>query len=474
MLVSGSTILVNIVLGFNIAAFSYFIAINIIYFGLLFISYFSVLRYRRRIQHEQWRRIIQSPLTVPVSIIAPAYNEELTIAESVKSLLMLEYPLFEVIVVNDGSKDNTLPKLKAAFNLHPIPADIEEKLVCEQILGVYRSPDNPRLVVLDKVNGGKADALNAGINVSRYPLICAIDADSLIEGGALLRMVKPFMERPGKTVAVGGIVRVANGCTVKAGHVVHVGLPRTWLPLIQAVEYLRAFLFGRPGLSALHSLLIISGAFGVFRKDAVIIVGGYRRNTVGEDMELVVHMHRYMREQKWKYEMCFLPDPVCWTEVPGSLKSLGRQRNRWQRGLIDSLRIHRKMMLNPKYGAIGMVAFPYFVFFEMLSPVFELLGYIIIPLSYALGMIDFLFLALFLTVAILLGVIISTMSVILEELSFKRYPRTSDLMKLIAAGFLENFGYHQLTFWWRLKGFWDYFRGITEWGRMERKGFAKT
>ena len=188
-------------------------------------------------------------------------------------------------------------------------------------------------------------------------------------------------------------------------------------------------------------------------------------------MELVVRMHQYMREQKREYEMCFLPDPVCWTEVPESLKSLGAQRNRWQRGLIDSLRIHRKMMLNPKYGSIGMVAFPYFTFFEMLAPVFELLGYIIIPLSYALGTVNFLFFALFLAVAILLGVVISIMSVILEELSFKRYPRTLDLLKLIAAGFLENFGYHQLTVWWRLKGFWDYFRGKTRWGKIERKGF---
>ena len=473
MLIQSNGILINIILGFNAAILSYFIAINSIYFSLLFISYFSVLKYRRRIQHEQWRRIIQSPLTVPVSIIAPAYNEELTIDESVKSLLMLEYPEFEVIVVNDGSKDSTLEKLKATFNLHPIPADIEGKVVCQQILGVYRSPDNPSLVVVDKINGGKADALNAGTNVSRYPLICVTDADSLIEGGALLRMTKPFLERPEKTVAVGGMIRVANGCNIEAGRVVKIGLPRTWLALIQTAEYLRAFLFGRSGWSALRSLLIISGAFGLFRKDVVITVGGYRHNAIGEDMDLVVRMHRYLREQKREYEMQFLPDPVCWTEVPESRKVLGGQRNRWHRGLIDSLRSHRRMMLNPRYGSIGMIAFPYFVFFEMLAPVVELSGYIIIPLSYALGMVNFLFFALFLTIAILFGVILSTGSVVLEELSCRRYPKTSDLLRLVAVAFLENFGYRQLTVWWRVKGIWDYLRGQTAWGPMERKGFAK-
>jgi len=467
-------ILVSIIFGINIVFLSYFIAINSYYFSLFVISFFSVFKYRRRVHHEQWRRIIQSPLTKAVSIIAPAYNEELTIGESVKSLLMLEYPEFEVIVVNDGSKDKTLGKLKTVFNLHPIPTDIEEKVACQKILGVYRSPDNPSLVVVDKINGGKADALNAGINVSRYPLICVIDADSLIEGSALLRMIKPFLERPEKTVAVGGIVRVANGCTIEAGRVVRVGLSRAWLPLIQTIEYLRAFLFGRSGLSTLHSLLIISGAFGVFRKDIVIAIGGYRHDTVGEDMELVVRMHRYLREQKREYEMHFLPDPVCWTEVPESLKTLGRQRNRWQRGLIDSLLIHRRMMLNPRYKTIGMIAFPCYVLFEMMSPVIEMLGYIIIPLSYALGIVNFLFFAFFLTITILMGVILSVGAMILEELFYARYPKASDITRLVAAAVLENFGYHQLNLWWRLRGFWDYFRGKTAWGKMERKGFANT
>lgn len=461
------------ILSLNLAFLSYFIAVNATYFILLVISYFSVLRYQRRTENEQWRRIIQSPLTLPVSIIAPAYNEELTIEDSVKSLLMLEYPLYEVVVVNDGSKDKTLEKLRTAFNLYQIPADIEERVSCGRILGVYRSPDNPNLVVVNKINGGKSDALNAGINVSRYPLICAIDADSLLEGVSLLRVTKPFLEKPEKVVAVGGIVRVANGCTIEAGRVVRAGLSRAWLPLIQTVEYLRAFLFGRSGWSALNSLLIISGAFSFFRKDVVTAVGGYRQGSLGEDMELVVRMHKHLREQKKEYEILFLPDPICWTEVPESLKMLGRQRNRWQRGLIETLSIHRNMMLNPKYGVVGIFAFPYFVFFEMLSPVVELAGYIVAPISFALGIVDLTFFGLFMTVAILVGVVLSTMSVVLEEISFRRYPGVSDIAKLVAASILENFGYRQLTLLWRLKGTWDYLRGKTAWGKMERKGFAR-
>ncbi|MFC1987335.1 glycosyltransferase [Chloroflexota bacterium] len=472
-MVQSDSVLACIIFAFNVAFLSYFIAINSNYSILLVISFFSVLRYRRRTRYEQWRQVIQSPLTIPVSIITPAYNEELTIYESVKSLLMLEYPEFEVIVVNDGSKDKTLEKLKVAFNLHPIPADIEAKVPCKQILGLYRSPDNPNLVVIDKINGGKADAQNAGINVSRYPLICIIDADSLIEGGALLRMTKPFLERHGKAVAVGGIVRIANGCTVDSGRMARVGLSHAWLPLIQTVEYLRAFLFGRSGWSALNSLLIISGAFGVFRKDVVITIGGYRQGSLGEDMELVMRMHRYLREQRREYEIHFLPDPVCWTEVPESLQALGRQRNRWQRGLIDSLCIHRRMMLNPRYGPIGMFAFPYFVLFEMLAPVVELAGYVIVPLSFALGMVDPLFFVLFLTMVILVGVVLSTRAVVLEELFYRRYPKTEDIVRLVIAAFLENLGYRQLTLWWRLRGFWDYFSGNTMWGKMERKGFSE-
>ena len=464
----------NVLLGVNIAVFAYFAVINGFYFILLMLSYFSLLKYRRRTEHEQWRRVVQSPLTVGVSVLAPAYNEESTIEESVKSLLTLEYADYEVVVVNDGSTDGTLEQLKRVFGLHQIPMDTDMRLPCQEIIEIYRSPDNPRLVVANKLNGGKADALNAGINVSSHPLICVIDADSLIEGEALLRATRPFLEKPETTVAVGGSVRVANGCDIVAGRIVRVGLANGVLPLIQTVEYLRTFLFGRLGWSTINCLLIISGAFGVFRKDIAIAAGGYRDGAVGEDMELVVRMHRHLREQQKPYRIYFLPDPVCWTEVPESMAALGGQRNRWQRGLIESLLLHRKMLFNPRYGAIGLFAVPYFFLFEMLAPLIELLGLFVVSASYATGLLDIEFFVLFLAVAILLGAVLTTGTLVLEELTFRRYSETRELLKLIAAAFAENLGYRQLTMWWRIKGWWDYLKGDREWGRMDRKGFGKT
>jgi len=451
---------------------AYFAVINGTYLLLLFLSYFSIIRYRRLVRFEQWRRVIQSPRSLPVTIIAPAYNEEATIVESVKSLLMLQYPMFEALIVNDGSDDRTMEILKSTFDLRKIPVQLEEKLKCQDILGVYRSPTNPNLVVVDKSNGGKADALNAGVNVSRYPLVCAIDADSLIEGRALLRVTQPFLEEPRTTVAVGGVVRVANGCHIEGGRVLRVRLSKSWLAMFQTVEYLRAFLFGRTGWAAIRSLLIISGAFGVFKKSAVIEVGGYSHNTVGEDMELVVRMHHLFRRQGRKYQIHFLPDTVCWTQVPESLKVLARQRNRWHRGLMDSLLWHRGMLFNPKYGTVGMIAFPFFLFFEMLGPIVELAGYVIIPLSYALGILNVQFFFLFLALAILLGVVLSTGSVAMEQLLSRRYLRIGELAKLVLGGILENFGYRQLHTWWRFTGIVDYFRKKTTWGKMERKAFA--
>lgn len=456
----------------NTLILSYFLLLQGSYLLLLVISFISVLRYRHAVAHEHWRGIIQSSLTLPISLIAPAYNEGRTIIESVRSLLSLEYPEYEVIVVNDGSRDDTLAILIEHFNLKAIPVAIEYLIPCQPIKDVYRSVEYPRLIVLDKENGGKADALNAGIIIASYPLFCAIDADSLLEGNALLRVTRPFLEQP-ETVAVGGVIRIVNGCRVEHGRVVEIGLPDNHLAMFQSVEYLRAFLFGRVGWSALGALLIISGAFGVFKRQVVLDVGGYRHDTVGEDLELVVRIHHYLCDHKTPYRVTFLPDPVCWTEAPETLRVLGRQRNRWHRGLIDTLKIHWRMCLNPRYGRIGMLAMPYFVIIELIGPLIELFGYLFFTVAFCLGMINLPFFLLFLTLAILLGTVLSVASVVLDDLAFHRFPRFSQLMQLIAFGWVENFGYRQITVWWRAKAFLDYWRGNKSWGVMERKGFAR-
>jgi cellulose synthase/poly-beta-1,6-N-acetylglucosamine synthase-like glycosyltransferase len=281
----------------------FFFSINSYYLALTVAGFSRTLRVFREVRRPDQRRLLRSPLTPPVSVLAPAYNEEANVVENVRSLLMLDYPLFEVILVNDGSTDRTLGRLVDAFDLRRSARSFEHTLRCKSIRGVYESPSYPSLVVVDKANGGKADALNAGLNLSLYPIFCAIDADSILEPDALLRLVRPFVDAPGVTIAAGGVVRVANGCDIHGGRIHAVRLPRRPLPLIQIVEYLRAFFFGRMGWSTGNSLLVISGAFGLFEKKTAVLVGGYATNSVGEDMELVVRMHRYRRERRQPYRI---------------------------------------------------------------------------------------------------------------------------------------------------------------------------
>jgi cellulose synthase/poly-beta-1,6-N-acetylglucosamine synthase-like glycosyltransferase len=448
----------------------YFFAINSYYLILTVAGFWRTFRTVQELQRPDQRRLLCSPLTPPVSVLAPAFNEEASVVENVRSLLMLDYPLFEVILVNDGSKDRTLECLVAAFELKPSARTFEPVVGCKPIRAVYESSVYPNLVVVDKVNGGKADALNSGLNLALYPLFCAIDADSILESDALLRLVRPFVEAPGITIAAGGVIRVANGCDVRAGRVRTVRLTRRVLPLIQVVEYLRAFLFGRMGWSSGNSLLVISGAFGLFDKRVAVQAGGYATDTVGEDMELVVRMHRALQDRKQHYRIGFVPDPICWTEVPETLRVLRRQRTRWQRGLIDTLWRHRAMMARPRYGIVGMVALPGFAVFEMMSPLIELSGYVLIPLLLLLGHLNASYAWAFMAVAILYSVLVSVLAVLLEDITFRRYPRVSDMALLVGAAVLEHLGYRQLTVWWRVRAFWEFWRGDLTWGVMERRG----
>lgn len=465
--------LVQAIIAFNDFVLIYFLSLNTIYFFLFLVSLYEVLKFIKRTFFSDYQQILQSDMTWPISILVPAHNEEKSIVETVRSLQLVNYGEFEIIVINDDSSDRTLRNLIEAFDLRRIDKVYRKSIPTRQLRGIYGSLSQQNLLVIDKERGGKSDALNAGINLSKYPLFCSVDADSIIEDNALLRVVKPFMEHPREMVAVGGIVRIANGCEVHEGRVSAIHLPPRALPILQVVEYLRAFLTGRIGWSVMRSLLIISGAFGLYKKSEVIEVGGYDPDSDTEDLELVVRLHENCRRKRMRYRIVFVPDPVCWTEVPTTFQILRRQRSRWHRGLLQSLWLHKRMFLNPRYGVIGLFTFPYFVVFEMLGPFIELLGYVTIPLAWWLGILNTQFLILFFILAVLYGVFLSVAAILLEEISFRRYPGWLDLARLVVYGVLENFGYRQLLSLFKVKAFWDFVRRRRGWGEMKRRGFAK-
>ena len=451
---------------------TYFTVLNVIYVAFLAIAGRSLVQHQRSRSYAATDEMLASPLIPPVSVLLPAHDEQEGIVPAVRSLLALRYPTFEVVVVSDGSTDATFARLTEAFDLVPVRKAMRGGLPCAAVRGTYVSRRHPDLWVVDKDRGGKADALNCGLNAARHPYVCAVDADTVLEEDALLRVAKPVVDDPGLVVATGGIVRIANGCTIDHGRVVDVRLPRNPLAALQVVEYFRAFLVGRVGWSRLGSLLIISGAFGLFRRDLVEAVGGYAVDTVGEDVELVVRLHRYLRERGEDYRIEFVPDPVCWTEAPETLRVLSRQRRRWQRGLIETLWRHRDVSGRPRYGVLGLLACPYFLLFELLGPVIEVLGYLAVPLGWSLGTLSGSFLVAFLTMAVVLGVFLSISALALEELSFRRHPRGTDVLRLFVLAVLENVGYRQLISLMRVMAFVDVARRRSDWGVMHRRGLG--
>lgn len=455
----------------SVALLAYMAALNLNYTALLVIGWREIREYVRRRPLRDYRTVAESELSTPVSILLPAYDEAPVIVDSVRSLLASGYRELEVVVVNDGSRDGTLEALLEAFSMVPVERVPRARLVTAPIHGVYRSPQEKRLVVVDKDNGGKADALNAGLCYARFPLFCAVDSDTILERDALARLVWQFQYEP-STVAVGGIVRIANGSTVEGSSVTDVRTPRRLLVNLQIVEYLRAFLTGRTGWSRLGMLLIVSGAFGLFRREVVIEAGGYDTETVGEDAELVFRLHRFCRERRRPYRISFIADPVCWTEAPADRRALARQRDRWQRGLIQSMWKHRDMIGRRRYGAVGTVALPYFLVFEAIGPLVEIVGYAVVPASWAVGALDAWMALLFMLLAGTYGLILSFGALRIEERAFQRYARWSCLARLMLAAVVENFGYRQWITWIRARAYWTLLRGGHSWGDMIRTGFG--
>lgn len=455
----------------NNTFFLYYLFSNLSYLVLLIVALLSSREHHQHLASLRLERIKASPLTPPITLIAPAHNEEGSIVPSVRSLLRVDYPELEVVVINDGSEDGTLARLQKEFELQPARLLYISELVTAPVRAIYRSAVDPRLIVVDKEAGGsKADASNAGLNVASSPYTCVVDADSLLESDALLRIMVKILEDPKRVIAAGGIVRVLNGCELVNGRIRAVRLPRSPIVIFQVIEYLRAFLIGREGWARGNMLTIISGAFGVFRRDVVMSAGGYRASAIGEDFDLVARIHRQMLDQKREYRIVFVPDPVCWTEVPPTVKSLGRQRARWQKGLIDALWPNRDMLFRRRYGRIGTIALPYLWVFELCAPVFEILGIAAILIAAAIGMLSRGFFIEFMIYGYLFAAMISVGAVLQEELTYRRYNDWRDVAWLMLYCFLEQFPYRQMHLIWRLQGMWQYTRGDLVWRPMDRVG----
>jgi cellulose synthase/poly-beta-1,6-N-acetylglucosamine synthase-like glycosyltransferase len=447
----------------------YFSVLNLLYALFAYLGIRSVIVYARGISQVALKDLLELEFYKPVSILVPAYNEELSIVASVRSFLALHHPQFEVVVVNDGSRDGTMDAMLEEFSLVEVPMVYRRVLETRPVRRIYRSIRYPHLLVVDKENGGRADAINAALNVARYPLICAVDADSLLNAEALLRASRPFVEDD-RVIVVGGTVRPLNGAVFKNGVVRELRAPRRWVERFQVLEYARAFFTGRAAWSKFGALLIVSGAFGLFRRDVVLEAGGFWTGTITEDMELIVRLHRMAYEQRRKYRVVFSPDPLCWTEVPSDLGSLRRQRNRWHRGLWEVLWRHRRMLLNPRYGPVGLTGVPYFWLFEGLGPVVELLGYVVLIIAIATGTLFVEFAVSFMALSVLFGMLLSQLAVGIETMLLERYERLSDRLLLFAASLLELVGYRQIMTLERFVATFQVRSKRHFWGAMKRTG----
>ena len=455
---------------FNYFCMAFTVLLSVIYIVQMIMSFVKVRKDSKALMSNDYERYMYSDNLLPISLLIPAYNEEENVVQNIKSLMKMDYPNFEIIVVNDGSTDKTHEKIVEAFGLYQIESSQKVSIPTKEVRGVYYNVDYPNLLYIDKENGGKSDALNAGINASSYPLFACLDADSRLEKDALLKLSIEF-NKDKNTIVAGGIVRIANGSVIRDGEFKGFSMPKKIIERFQIVEYYRSFLSGRVSWGLSNSMLIVSGAFGVFQKQAVIEVGGYKTNTIGEDMEIVVRLHSYMRKNKRKYKIIFCEDAVCWTQGPMSLKDIRGQRRRWQIGLLDTLISHKNLLFNPRYGMVGMVAVPYNWMFELLGAVIEVLGYFIIPFSLIIGELNVFFFVIYFLLATLLGIMLSIGSLILEQYTKKSAMTAKQYILISVYAILENFGYRQLITLFRVEGIFKYRKLRQTWGKIERKEF---
>lgn len=463
----------NIMEFFGGLIFIYMLLVVVTYGLMLILALFELRKLYKLDKSEMDEDSIDVFYSKPVSIIVPAYNEEVGINNSIQSLLGLQYPQTELIVVNDGSTDNTNQVIIDKFKMKKVEREIRDHIVTKPVIQIYKSDIHHNLWLVEKENGGKADSLNVGINISKYPYFCSIDADSILEVKSLLRVMKPIVMSDEEVIAVGGNIQIANGQDVHLGAIVEAGLSNKPIVIMQVIEYLRAFLMGRIALSKFNLVLIISGAFSVFSKKWVIDVGGYSTDIIGEDMELVLKLQKYIKSNKLNKTIKFVPDPVCWTEAPESLSILRKQRRRWQQGLIESLWKHKDMVFNPRYGTIGMISLPYYWIVECIGSIIELGGYIFLIFAFFLGVINYEFSIALTLLFLLYGSILSCLSVLLKAWSTNEYSSMKGVFVLLFMSLTETFWYKPLTLVYRFEGFIKTLLGAKDWGDMERVGLSE-
>ncbi|MBI5346117.1 MAG: glycosyltransferase family 2 protein [Chlamydiae bacterium] len=453
----------------NIIIFLYFLLVQITYLVLLIFAIFELYKRVKEIKLENYEKFLHSDSAPAISLIVPAFNEEHCIVFNVKHLLNLSYRYKEIVVVNDGSTDKTLEILINVFKLVKVAPTVLPKLKTKKVRQYYRSREYPNLIVVDKENGGKVDANNAGINAATSHYFATIDADTVITDQGLEKLIRPFMMTP-NTIACGTTIGIANECEIEGNRIKKISFPKSFLPGIQVVEYLRAFLFGRLGWNHLGGCLIISGAFGLFDKEVVIANGGYKLE-IGDDVEIIVRLHKKMRKAKKPYVITFIPDLVAMTEAPATIPALFRQRERWHRGLIDVMWRNIDMFFNPRYGKVGMISVPYFVIIESLSPIVEIFGYFIVAISWSLGIINWYFALWYFLLAFGFPLVLSSICMLMADLSFGWYFSLKNIFKIFICSVLEQVGYRQMLVFCRLKAFFAWFKKEKTWKKTTRQVF---
>lgn len=438
---------------------AYALLLNLIYLILTLIAAHLAGEYLDEDQSVRQDAVAGRNRVLPISILISAYNEEQTIGRTLGSVLRLKYPEYEVIVVNDGSKDQTLEVLKQEYALREHVAAVANTLPAYGVRAIYRSQKFPHLYVIDKKNSGKADSLNAGLNLSHCPLFCTIDADTILEEDALFRLALPILKEPEEVVGTTGMIRVRNGCTAEGGVVVRREVPGSFLAVMQVLEYIRAYSIGRIGWDLFNAHVIVSGAFSLYRKDLVVRLGGYHRYAIGEDVELNMRIHKALLEEKQRYKIVYVLGARCLTQAPVDFKSLARQRNRWQQGLMTAVRLNTRTLFNPRYGYLGMLAVPFYALLEMPAPLLELFGYVLMPLFALFDMLSVKYMLILLGLVMIYGSGLSFLAVLLDRRYFKFYDRRS-YRRLFWHLLSEGFGFHQLTVFWRLKGIVDYLKEV--------------